>query len=76
LYIAAILGSGESRQEKQEEEEVEGDDAASDVSDLVSRPMDVTNLKTRAFVVNTRDVIVCVNPFDTSASKLYMQSNG
>jgi hypothetical protein len=33
------------------------DDAASDSSDLVMRPMDVGNLKTRAFVVNTRDVL-------------------
>ena len=52
--FSAILGSTESRQEKEEEGEV--DDAASDTSDLVMRPMDVSNLKTRAFVVNTRNI--------------------
>jgi hypothetical protein len=54
--FSAILGITENRQEKKEEEPEE-EDAASDVSDLVvMRPMDVGNLKTRAFVVNTRHV--------------------
>ena len=53
IHCSAILGSTEKK-----EDEEDNEDAASDTSDLVMRPMDVTNLKTRAFVVNVRYVVL------------------